>query len=140
MDPYRAYSFRVKVSGDDDKQMYFMKCSSLNVTVENQEFREAGSNQIKHQIPSRASYEPITLSYGVTDSRELWQWLQKAAEGKAVRKNITITLCDNDGQTGRGTWELVNAWPQSWEYTELDASGEMAIASLTLVFDELRRD
>ena len=141
MDPYRAYNFKVKISGIDDSQFHFTKCSSFKVTVENQEFREAGNNQVTQQIPTRVKYEPITLSYGVTDSRELWGWLKKAADGKAERKNVSVTVLDNDGQTKRDEWQLVNAWPQSWEYVELDAGGnELAIASMTLVFDEMKRD
>lgn len=140
MDPYRAYNFRVKVSGIDDSQFHFTKCSAFSVTIENQEYREAGNNQVTRQIPTKVKYDPITLSYGVTDSRALWDWLMKAAEGKVERKNVTIFVLDNDGQTTMENWELINAWPQKWQGTELDAaSNQLAIAQLTLVFDVLQR-
>ena len=37
-------------------------------------------------------------------------------------------------------WDLVNAWPSSWQGAPLDALGnETAIESLTLVFETVRR-
>ena len=139
-DPYRAYTFRVKVSGMNDSQFHFTKCSALSVTIENKEYVEAGNELVTRQVPTRVKYEPITLSYGVTDSRDLWDWLMKAASGKVERKNVSIYIRDSDGATTRDHWELISAWPQKWQGWELDAAGsELAIAQLTLVYEQMKR-
>lgn len=140
MDPYRAYNFRVTISGINDAHIYFTKCTGFSVTVDNQEYREGGNFQVTHQVPERVKYDPITLSYGVTNSRALWDWLMQAATGKVQRKNVTITVLVNDGETVREHYDLINAWPQQWEGTELDAaSNQLAIAQLTLVYEQLKR-
>jgi len=140
VDPYRAYNFIVKVSGIDDAQFHFTKCSEFSVTVENMDYVEAGNELVTRQVPGRVKYEPITLSYGVTDSRELWNWLMEAASGKVERKNVTILIRDSDGSTIKQQWELLNAWPQKWQGGEMDAaSSELAIAQLTLVYEQLDR-
>ena len=138
-DPYRAYTCRVKVSGIDG-QFYFTKCSSFSVTVENKEYVEAGNERVTRQIPSQAKYDPVTLSYGVTDSRALWDWLMKAAAGQVGRKNVSILVLNSDGASTKEQWELGGAWPQKWQGWEMDeASGELAIEQLTLVYEQLNR-
>lgn len=140
MDPYQTYKFRVEVSGISDSSFHFTKCSSFSVTVGNQENRGAGSSQITRQIHRQTNYEPVTLSYGMTNSRDLWNWLLRAAEGKAERKNVTITFPSSDGSTSQAKYELINAWPQKWQGQELDASSnELAIAQLVLVYEQLNR-
>lgn len=140
IDPYRAYTFKVKISGIDDGQFHFTKCSPISVTVENKEYVEAGNTKVTRQIPGRTKHEPITLSYGVTDSRSLWDWLMKAAEGKVERKNVSIFIMDSDDSTQKEHWQLLNAWPQKWQGWDMDAaSGELAISQLTLVFEQLSR-
>ena len=140
IDPYRAYNFRVTVSGIKDACFAFTKCTAFSVTEGSQEYREAGRFQVTQQIPMQVKYEPITLSYGMTQSPVLVDWLMRAAEGKVERKNVTLTLLSSDGQSPREQYELINAWPQKWEATELDAdSNELAIAQLTLVYEQLKR-
>ena len=140
MDPYRAYNFTVRVSGIDDGQFNFTECNGLQASVPNQEYREGGQEPLVRQIPTGVSYQPVTLKYGVTSSQTLWNWLTQATTGQVERKNVTIAMLNTDGQTIAAEWTLLNAWPQAWESTELDpGSGELAIASLSLVFDQLQR-
>ncbi|MCB8963020.1 MAG: phage tail protein [Ardenticatenales bacterium] len=139
MDPYRAYNFTVRVSGIDDGQFNFTECSGLQASVANQEYREGGQEPLVRQIPTGVSYQPVTLKYGVTSSQTLWNWLTQATTGQVERKNVTIAMLNTDGQTIAAEWTLLNAWPQAWESTELDpGSSELAIASLSLVFDQLQ--
>lgn len=140
MDPYQAYNFTVRVSGIDDGQFNFTQCSSLQATVANLEYREGGQAPLTRHIPTGVSYQPVTLKYGVTSSQTLWHWLTQTAAGQVERKDVTIAMLDIDGQTTAAEWTLLNAWPQAWESTALDpGSSELAIASLTLAFDQLQR-
>lgn len=116
-DPYRAYPYKVKVSGIDDSQFHFTQCG-----------------------PISATHEPITLSYGVTDSRVLVDWLMRAAEGKVERKNVSILILSSDSSSTKEHWELVAAWPLEWQGSDMDAaSGGLVIAQLSLVYGELNR-
>jgi phage tail-like protein len=63
-----------------------------------------------------------------------------AVQGKFERKNITIIMLDSSGTTETMRWNLNDAWPSEWRGAPLDAmSKEIAIESLTLVFDTLER-
>jgi phage tail-like protein len=80
------------------------------------------------------------LRYGLSSSRELWEWFMTGVKGKVVRKNLSIVLMDSDGVTEVTRWNLVNAWPSEWRGAELQSiAHEAAIESLTLVFESLER-
>ena len=58
----------------------------------------------------------------------------KASCPRCVRRR------DSDGTTEVMRWDLINAWPSAWRGAALDAlSHEVAIESLTIVFESLNR-
>jgi phage tail-like protein len=137
VDPYRAYNFRLKIGGSSAG--YFTECTGMGIKVEAIEHCEGGSNVV-HRLPGPVRYGDITLKYGLTDSRELWQWFKSAVNGKVERKNVTIALVDADGVAEVMTWDLINAWPSEWRGAPLDAKGrEIAIETITLVYESLDR-
>ena len=73
VDPFRAYNWRLEIGGG--AQAYFTACSGLGVTIDVIKYREAGNLQIVRPIPGQVNYEPITLYYGLTPSREVFDWL-----------------------------------------------------------------
>jgi phage tail-like protein len=57
-----------------------------------------------------------------------------------ARKNVSILLLDSDGVAEVMRWDLVNAWIAEWRGSVLNAmQREVAIESLTLVFETLQR-
>lgn len=137
-DPYRSYNFKLEIGGISEG--HFTECSGLSVKVQSIEYREAGNNQVVQHIPGPTNYDPVTLKYGLTKSRELWDWVMKAASGDVQRKNVSIMLLDSQGGSEVMRWNLLNAWPSEWKGATLSASEKaVAIESLTLVFDRLER-
>ena len=138
-DPYRAYNFKLLIEGVTEG--HFTRCSGLGVTVDAIKYREAGNNQVVRRIPGQVEYADVTLHYGLTASRELWDWLMTAVNGTVERKNVSILMVDSDGASEVMRWNLLNAWPSEWRGAMLDAmSHEVAIESLTLVFETLQRE
>jgi phage tail-like protein len=138
VDPYRAYNFKLVIQGVTEG--HFTECSGMGIRVNPIAYREGGQAQVVHRLPGRVDYAEITLRYGLTASRELWTWFLTAIEGRVERKNVSIVLMDSQGASPVTQWDLVNAWPSSWQGAPLDALGnEAAIESLTLVFETLRR-
>jgi phage tail-like protein len=138
-DPYRAYNFKLVIQGVTEG--HFTRVEGLEAKVEAIKYREGGSNQVVRRIPGRVEYGDVTLWYGLTTSRDLWEWFLTAVRGQVERKNISILMLDPDGVTEVMRWNLVNAWPSQWKGATLDAlSHEIAIESLTLVFDSLERE
>jgi len=138
VDPYRAYNFKLMIQGVTEG--HFTECSGLGIKVQVIKYREGGTNQVIHCIPGPVEYADITLRYGLTASRDLWEWLMTAVQGKVDRKNVSILLLDSDGVAEVMRWDLVNAWIAEWRGSVLNAmQREVAIESLTLVFETLQR-
>ena len=137
-DPYRAYNFKLEIQGVAEG--HFTECSGMGIKVHTIRYREAGTNEVVRSLPGPVEYGDITLRYGLTRSREMWDWFMKGVQGKVERKNISIVLVDNDGVTEVMRWNLVDAWPAEWRGALLDALGqEAAIEALTLVFNTMER-
>ena len=138
-DPFRSYNFKLNISGVNDA--HFTECSGLGLTVEPIRYREAGDSYVVRHIPGPVTFEPVTLTYGVTNSNDLWRWLMTAVDGRVERKNVSIIMMSADGSSEVMRWNLQDAWPSAWKGTTLDAmANEIAIESLTLVYDSLGRD
>ena len=98
-----------------------------------------GRSPVVRRIPGPVEYADVTLRYGLTSSRALWQWMKTAVNGKVDRKNVSILLYGPDGTTEVLRWSLMNAWISQWRGAPLDAlAHEIAIESITLVYDELK--
>jgi phage tail-like protein len=137
-DPFRAYNFKLVIQGVTEG--HFIECSNMGIRVQALQWREGGISQVVHRLPGPVEYADITLRYGVTNSRELWEWFLSAVKGRVQRKNISIVMLDADGVTEVLRWDLLNAWPSTWRGAPLDALGrEVAIEELTLVFETLDR-
>ena len=137
-DPYRAYEFKLLIDGVTEG--HFTECSGLGVKVDAIRYREGGNSQVVRRIPGQIEYADVTLRYGLTSSTELWDWFLTSVRGEVERKNVSIVMLDADGVTEVLRWNLFSAWPAEWRGAMLDAlSHEVAIESLTLVFDSLER-
>jgi phage tail-like protein len=138
IDPYRAYNFKLDIKGVTTG--HFTECSGLGVRVQAIRYREGGNNQVIHVVPGQVEYDDVTLRYGVSSSRELWDWLQSAVRGNVVRQNVSIIMVAPNGTDEVMRYDLGNAWISAWRGAALDALGqELAIDTLTLVFETLER-
>ena len=138
VDPYRAFNFKMEVQGITEG--HYTEVSGLEARVVPISYREAGNSQVVHYVPGRTEYGAIIFRYGLTRSRELFDWFMSGVKGKVQRKNISVVLIDSDGTTEVMRWNLVNAWVTQWRGALLDAqSQEVAIETLTLVCETLDR-
>jgi len=131
-DPLRNYRFLVEIEGI--VQAGFADCSGLSSTVEVIEYREGGDAASVRKLPGKVSYADISLKWGITDSRELYDWHQEIVVGTLPmpRKSGAIILQDTAGQEA-ARWNFFNAWPSKWEGPSLSAKGnDVAIVSLTV--------
>ena len=135
-DPYRAYNFKLDVGGDTAG--HFTDVTGLGARVESIAYRQGGEHQVVHRLPGRVEYYDVTLRYGLTASRTLWQWFQSGLRGAVQRKNVSVILLDNAGEREVMRWNLQGAWIKEWKAAALDAQGrELAVESLTLCYETL---
>lgn len=137
-DPYRAYNFKLEIAGVAEG--HFAECSGLEVKVHAIPYREGGNTQVVHRVPGPVEYGDITLRYGLTSSREMWDWFFAGVSGKVDRRHVSIVMVDNDGRTEVMRWNLVDAWITGWRGAPLNAlEKEVAIETMTLVYESLER-
>jgi len=141
IDPYRQYNFKLRVQGIDENAGHFHQCTGLRVKVHPIAYREAGLNQVVHQIPGQVEYGPVVLRYGVTKSRELFDWFMTGVKGKVDRRSVSIVMLDSDGVTEAFQWNLLNAWLSEWSGPPLGGlEREVAIEAVTVSYETLERD
>ena len=138
-DPYRAYNITLLIEGE--KAAQFLEASGLGVDVDVIEYREGGAEGEIRELPGQVRYQPLELRYGISQSTVLWDWLSSALTGDQERRAVSIVMLDNDDLTEAFRWTLTDAWVVSWQAAHLDAAtGELAIESMTIVYDGLERE
>jgi phage tail-like protein len=137
--PYRNYNFVLDVGGD--VQGHFARVSGLEMSLPAIRYREGGERQIVLALPGRPDPGQVTLEYGLTNSRALFDWFMRGInEGAPEPKNVSIAVLANDGATELVRWNLDGSWPTVWRGAALDALGsEIAIETLVLVFERIER-
>lgn len=140
-DPILGQSFFLDLQGSVTG--YFTQCSgfaSSNEVIVNKSVDATGRTRIR-KIPGPISYSNITLSKGITESLELWEWIQAVAEGGIGdgRKNGTISLVDPTGAVV-AEWEVVAVWPVRVTGPSLNADGgQVGIEELELALEGFNR-
>jgi phage tail-like protein len=137
-DPYRNFNFALELGGTT--LGYFTDCTGFGASTDPIEYNEGGNNFTTLKIPGRTKYTNIVLKWGLTDSRELWDWYQDIINGKIKRKNGSIVVYDVDGLTEKVRWNFFNAWPTKWDGPDFSAKGnEIAIETLEIAHEGMVR-
>ena len=83
----------------------------------------------------------ITMKKGVASPNSmeiLHDWLASAQEYKPAKKDITISMCDEQGAPVV-RWKIVGAFPTKLEIPSFDAkSNDVAVGILALAADEVK--
>jgi len=137
VDPYKNFRFLVEIDGI--VQAGFSECSGFGSNVEVVEYREGGDAATVRKLPGKAIYPDITLKWGVTDSRELYDWHLAAVNGQIQRKNGSIILQDDAGQE-KVRWNFFTAWPSKYDGPDFNAKGnDVSIDTLTVSCERVER-
>jgi phage tail-like protein len=137
VDPYRGYNFLVEIDGMT--QAGFQELSGLDASVDSVDYREGGDPNHLRKLPGLNKFSNITLKRGVTDSDELWKWLNTSLSGKPERRNGSIVLLDGAGNE-KLRWNFFNAWAAKWTAPSFNAqSTAVAIESLEISTEEVKR-
>jgi phage tail-like protein len=137
VDPYRNFSFLVEIDGIT--QAGFSDCTGFGASTDPIEYREGGENRTVRKLPGMTKYNNITLKWGITDSRELYDWYRDVVNGKIQRKNGSIILLDLQGQEVL-RWNFFNGWPSKWDGPDFTAKGnDVAIETLEIANEGTER-
>jgi len=136
-DPYRSYNFLVEIDGIT--RAGFRECSGLDATQSPITYREGNEPITMRKLPGLVEYSNITLTRGITDDTELWEWCKRSLDGKVERKHGSIVLLDDAG-VEKVRWNFVNGWPSKWTGPGLNATGtEVAVEQLEIAHEGIVR-
>ncbi|HKY29347.1 MAG TPA: phage tail protein [Pyrinomonadaceae bacterium] len=137
VDPYKNFRFVIEIDGI--QQAGFSECTGLGSRIAVIEYREGGEPVRIRKLAGRISYNDITLRWGITNSRELYDWYRAGLTGQVDRRTVSIVVLDEAGNPV-ARWVASEAWPSKWDGPALNALGNaVAIESLTLTCEEIDR-
>lgn len=146
-DPYQNFKFKIKIDGQYVAGL--SKCSLLKKTTEVTTWHESGDQSVARQLPGKTTYEPITLSAGVTHDSTFEDWansvnnFQSEAEMSLVdfRKDLTIEVQNLQGKTVLA-YNAFRCWVSEYQaLPDLDAAGnEVMIQTIKLENEGWERD
>ena len=137
VDPYGNFNFLVEIDGIT--RAAFHQVSGFDSTIDVIEHREGGENTTVRKLPGMTKYSNISLKWGLTDDRDLYDWHRQAVLGNIQRKNGSIILLDRQGNE-KMRWNFVNAWPSKWDGPDFTAEGnDVAIETLELAHEGVAR-
>ncbi len=139
--PIRGFRFIAEFEGLGTSSFKSVT-GAFQTSVEEIEYREGGFGYLtKRKLPGLVSYQPVKLEKGLYSNPVLYNFFNDYLEGNNFTPvNAVITVFNNAGEP-TAKWSLINAWPQAYESTDLNAeSSEILIESLTLVHEGIKRD
>lgn len=137
VDPLKNFRYVLEIQGIT--QAGFSECTGFGSSVEVVEYREGGDPSFVRKLPGKNSFPDITLKWGLTDSRELYDWHATALAGKVERKDGSIILRDDAGQD-KVRWNFFGGWMSKYDAADLNAKGnEVAIETATISVERLER-
>lgn len=139
IDPHGNYNFLVEIQGIT--RAAFQEASGFDSSIDVVEHREGGENTTLRKLPAMTKYSNISLKWGTTDDRELYDWHRQWVTGDpaAQRQNGSIVLLDRQGQE-KVRWNFFNAWPAKWTGPSFNAEGnDVSIETLELAHEGLER-
>ena len=142
VDPYRNFNFLVEFDGIT--QAGFMDCSGFGASTDPIEYREGNENpktdpKTMRKLPGMTKYPNITLKWGLTDSKELYEWYRDISKGKVERKHGSIVVLDLEGNE-KVRWNFFNGWPAKWDGPDFTSKGnDVAIETLEIAVELTER-
>ncbi|MEM6721442.1 MAG: phage tail protein [Bacteroidota bacterium] len=134
--PIPKFHFQVEWGGT---KIGFQEVSGLNVETDKIEYRDGASPEYsKINMPGMVKYTDIVLKRGVfKGDNEYYEWMKMNKLNKAERRDITISLLDEE-HAPVVVWKVLNAWPLKIESTDLKGeANEVAIETLTLAHERI---
>ena len=137
VDPFKNFRFLVEIDGI--AQAGFSECSGFGSNIEVIEYREGGDPTTVRKLPGKTSYTDIVLKWGMTSSREIYDWHLQAINGQLSRRNGSVIILDDLGQEA-GRYNFFSAWPSKYDPVDLNAKGnDVALDTLTISCERLER-
>jgi phage tail-like protein len=134
-DPYQAFNFLVEIDGVTVAG--FSEAAGLSTETDMIEYRNGDENITVRKLPGLKKFTNITLTRGMTQSRELWDWRKQVEDGRTERQSGSIVLLDEARQEAL-RWNWREGWPSKLEAPSFNAkNNETALEKLEIAVEHL---
>jgi len=135
-DPIRNFRFKVQFG---DAEAKFSEVNGFDISIDAIEYRNGDDPTTPFKLPGLTKFSNITFKNGITDSMEIYNWVNDCRNGTIERKEITITALWEDGSE-KATWQLFEAWPVKYTGPDFNSTGsDVAMESIELAHEGLQR-
>ncbi|MFA5624604.1 MAG: phage tail protein [Bradymonadales bacterium] len=142
-DPVANFMFTASIDGLGD--VHCNGVDGLSYEVDMIEYRSSDKPMVPRFRQGLNKLGRVTLKRGYlnqADGRKLLAWLQEVESKTMQRRNINISLSDqqvNDNE--RMSWTLVDCMPTKWNISSLDGKGnEIVVESIEFVCETMLKD
>ena len=141
--PPTAFYFSVNFTGMMGTiDSSFQEVSGLKATFGVEERKEDGENRFVHRFPTPPKFGDLVLKRCLMPNSKLDKWCSDAINNfKFSPRDIHISLLGAGDQKILASWNVVQAFPISWELSALNSkTNELAIETLTLNYRHFKRE
>jgi len=125
IDHFATFQFKVDLGGK--AVATFSECAGLEMSVKFEEVREGGQNEFVHRLPGRIEYGNLVLKRGYAQDNDFFNWCVSCFNrAKIQRRNVTVTLVNQEHTSNIFAWTFVEAYPVKWSGPSFKA-GDNAI-------------
>lgn len=142
-----AFNFAVEIKLDGVAEQVcdaaFSECDGLEMTMDVKTIREGGNNGKQIRLTGPISYSSLTLKRGMTETFDLWKWVELMQTNPETRANadVLIFTIDKEAEDRRKVKAKFTLWgciPVKLKAPPLNAKdGGVAIEELQLAYESL---
>ncbi|CAN5805616.1 hypothetical protein BH20ACI4_BH20ACI4_11980 [soil metagenome] len=142
--PFMAFNFAVEIRVEGVAEQIcdaaFAECDGLEVTMDVKTIREGGNNGKQIRLTGPMNYGTLTLKRGMTETFDLWKWVELMQTNPETRADAEVVLFSPDKQV-RAKFLLSSCLPIKLKAPAMNAKdGGVAIEEFQLAYESLKLD
>jgi len=142
--PFMAFNFAVEIKVEGVAMQIceasFSECDGLEMTMELKTIREGGNNGKQIRLTGPMNYSSLTLKRGMTETFDLWKWVELIQTNPEVRADAEVVIFSADRQV-KAKFLLSRCLPVKLKAPPLNAKdGGVAIEEFQLAYESLKLD
>lgn len=116
----------------------FAECDGLEMTMDVKTIREGGNNGRQIRLTGPVSYASLTLKRGMTETFDLWKWVELMQTHPDTRADAEVVIFSEDKKV-KARFLLSRCVPVKLKAPPLNAKdGGVAIEELQLAYESMK--
>jgi len=137
-----AFNFAIEIKVDHVAMQVcdaaFAECDGLEMTMDVKTIREGGNNGKQIRLTGPVSYASLTLKRGMTETFDLWKWVELMQLKPDTRADAEVVIFSQDKKV-KAKFLLSRCIPVKLKAPVLNAKdGGVAIEELQLAYETLK--